>query len=623
MILPARAPVKPRVTSPETGDALPLEETIESLTGERHRGAIEIVGGLGAGKTTALCHLAAVLPARNDVSFLDDADISRVAVESAVRVVVFSSRTAYPNLAEIILELTPWTDDELLEYLLAAHPSRCASVMRRVQSVSDRHLAESLPELWQVVLDKMAANDQVTSVRGALEHELAGQLTDADLRRLAAFYCLAVLLDQPSIAETKSRQLSDSRVDERLWRLLRYRPVQLMLAAEHVEIALGSGDKLKVLTNVLPFDLVEEIARGVAVNKTLIQRLSDLFAVEIPEYQAMIASILHACRVDWSPGGSPVKQLSHAYLARAAWQGIDLTGVGLFQTDLSHSDLRGAKLDGAIVRHTKFRHARLSDASITGILSVKADFTHADLCRVNANNTKFISANLLSANLSDANLQETDWQDADLSAASLCRANLTMADLRGAKIDETDLTDANLDQARLTALSLKSAILAGARFVCADLSRCDLEGVRLPRANFEHAKLAGAYLTGSIMPRANFRNADLRGAGLADIEWEFADLRGADLRGCSFHLGSTRSGLVGSPYPCHGSRTGFYTDDLKTSTSKRLRRSARPTCAAPICAGRTSTTWTSTWSTCATLNTTQIKPSTCGAAARSWSTVPN
>src|SRR3712207_7636310 len=47
--------------------------------------------------------------------------------------------------------------------------------------------------------------------------------------------------------------------------------------------------------------------------------------------------------------------------------------------------------------------------------------------------------------------------------------------------------------------------------------------------------------------------ADLRNTGLADVEWEGADLRDADLRGASFHMGSTRSGLVGSSIPCEGS----------------------------------------------------------------------
>ncbi|MGD0205417.1 MAG: pentapeptide repeat-containing protein, partial [Dehalococcoidia bacterium] len=50
-------------------------------------------------------------------------------------------------------------------------------------------------------------------------------------------------------------------------------------------------------------------------------------------------------------------------------------------------------------------------------------------------------------------------------------------------------------------------------------------------------------------------------AGLAEVDWPGANLRDADLRGASFHLGSSRSGLVGSPIACEGSRTGFYTDD--------------------------------------------------------------
>ena len=70
------------------------------------------------------------------------------------------------------------------------------------------------------------------------------------------------------------------------------------------------------------------------------------------------------------------------------------------------------------------------------------------------------------------------------------------------------------------------------------------------------------------MHGADFRNARLIHAGLADIDWERVDLRGADLRGCSFHLGSSRSGLVGSPYPGHGSRTGFYTNDYDDQSYK-------------------------------------------------------
>jgi uncharacterized protein YjbI with pentapeptide repeats len=90
-----------------------------------------------------------------------------------------------------------------------------------------------------------------------------------------------------------------------------------------------------------------------------------------------------------------------------------------------------------------------------------------------------------------------------------------------------------------------------------------MEAISLPKAKFANATLAGCYLTGASMPEADFHGADLRNTGLADVDWEGADLRDADLRGASFHMGSTRGGLVGSSVPCEGSRTGFYTDDFQ------------------------------------------------------------
>ena len=88
-----------------------------------------------------------------------------------------------------------------------------------------------------------------------------------------------------------------------------------------------------------------------------------------------------------------------------------------------------------------------------------------------------------------------------------------------------------------------------------------MEEMRLTDADFHDANLSGALLTGSRMPDANFRGAELRDAGLAEIDWPGACLRDVDLRGATFHLGTSRNGLVGSPIACEGSRTGFYTDD--------------------------------------------------------------
>jgi uncharacterized protein YjbI with pentapeptide repeats len=107
-----------------------------------------------------------------------------------------------------------------------------------------------------------------------------------------------------------------------------------------------------------------------------------------------------------------------------------------------------------------------------------------------------------------------------------------------------------------------------ARFVEARILECNLEGLEINGADFTQADLTGSLLTGSRFPEGRFRNARLVEAGLAEIEWENADLRDADLTHASFHLGSSRSGLVGSTIPCEGSRTGFYTDDYNEQDYK-------------------------------------------------------
>jgi ABC-type bacteriocin/lantibiotic exporter with double-glycine peptidase domain len=94
MIQPHRAPVTPRALLPETGAVLPLEEAVSSLA-RRSDGAIEIVGGPGSGKTTALAHLASVTPATQGVVFLDEPDRAQAACQSAVQRVVYTASSPY------------------------------------------------------------------------------------------------------------------------------------------------------------------------------------------------------------------------------------------------------------------------------------------------------------------------------------------------------------------------------------------------------------------------------------------------------------------------------------------------------------------------------------------------
>ena len=96
-----------------------------------------------------------------------------------------------------------------------------------------------------------------------------------------------------------------------------------------------------------------------------------------------------------------------------------------------------------------------------------------------------------------------------------------------------------------------------------------MEDMDLRGADLSGAVLNMSLFTGACLAGVNLHKADLRETGLADIDLEGADLRRANLRGASFHLGSTRSGLVGSVIPCEGSKTGFYTDEREEQTYRR------------------------------------------------------
>lgn len=84
-----------------------------------------------------------------------------------------------------------------------------------------------------------------------------------------------------------------------------------------------------------------------------------------------------------------------------------------------------------------------------------------------------------------------------------------------------------------------------------------MKNCRFRKTNLENADLTDTKIHHACMTKANLENARL-----AQIDWTDCDLRWANLKNVTFHFGSTRCGLVGSPYPSHGTRTGFYTEEL-------------------------------------------------------------
>jgi uncharacterized protein YjbI with pentapeptide repeats len=575
MIVPQTALVRPRVVSPVSAEILPLDEVVaqELAAGSR---IVQISGGPGSGRTTALAHLAATLPPTEDLVFLDDPTVREVATHASRLRVICASRQRYPEIVPVIaaVELAPWTDDELIEYLRAVDPDRCASVMPRWAALADKGDLAGNPSLVRAVADKLLADDALTSLRVALQRILVDVLRHPEERRIAAVFCLAILLRDEPNQERYLNLIVRGPADFKRLRLLRHPLVQQLLAGEHTAALLLKEEKCPFLAQPLPGPLVQELGSLAARDSLLADRLQAIYDGKHTGYGPQAASILFAANRLWRPSSGPAN-LHGGSFAGAAWSGIELQRTKQVASDLSAAnltgaDLRQAVLDGASIRGAQLAGAHLDKASLIRVVAMEANLAGAHLIAAKAERITLRGANLQGAVLDDALLARAELNEADLTGARFRKADLSGAFLHRCKIAGADFTGANLSGCCLRELTLTEAILDGATFYYADLRRCDLEGVRLEAPDFSEAALDDAILTGSVLPRANFQRAKLSGAGLADIHWENADLRDADLRYCSFHMGSTRSGLVGSPYPGHGSKTGFYTDDYHDQGFKRL-----------------------------------------------------
>jgi uncharacterized protein YjbI with pentapeptide repeats len=565
-----RARVRPRVVAPETGESLLIEDVIGPIMAGRECGVIRLVGPPGSGKTAALDHLARVLPDHLRLNIFDYPCLLGVAVALSrgwVALTALDSSPTFPGLVTN-LRLAPWREDEWIEYLLASAPQSCASVMGRLANAKDDAARfDGIPELWQVVLDHMADDPSISGPVGALESELGIWLSDPGYRQTIEAGCFDALVRPDDDRTGRRENLQWPDPAEGLFRLIRHRQVQLLLAADWIAASIKHRVEICTLAYALPRELVLATAATIANDSQAVERLRSLINPHDHSLHPMAASLLHVLRIGWKPD-APQPCLAGAFLDDASWPEIDLTRADGKGVDLSRANLARSRLDRANLEDANLGGANLRGSSMKGATFDKANLYQACLAHICAERAGFRSACLASTDLERAKLDRAKLVGADMTDARLSDSGLIGTDLRSTKIEGADFSRADLTEAILRGLKLASARFTGARFSRADLSKCDLEGMLLPGAIFTDANLREALLTGSRMPGANFQGACLRAAGLAGVEWEGADLRGADLREAAFHLGSSRNGLVGSPIACEGSRTGFYTDDFEEQTFK-------------------------------------------------------
>ena len=135
---------------------------------------------------------------------------------------------------------------------------------------------EGIPELWRLVLDRMMADPSLPGPRSALENELAALLPEAEIRNEIESYCFAAIAKNDRGAIEGAENISAMGPETALPRLVRHRPIQLLLAADYIVYSLKSRPESDVLAVKLPRDLVLETVTQIAADTNLVDRLRSL-----------------------------------------------------------------------------------------------------------------------------------------------------------------------------------------------------------------------------------------------------------------------------------------------------------------------------------------------------------
>ncbi|MDB5342532.1 MAG: pentapeptide repeat protein [Schlesneria sp.] len=562
MLNPSQIPVRPRVIAEQSRETVLLEDLVEELLSAGDVSVLRINGTRGSGLTTALSYLQDRFGSQAGLRFTEEA--SMLPWPSRSRSLWIGFPLTNSSVGRILrCEMAGWGQDELIEYLLAMHRDRCASVMRRLHHDPRTASLKGNPNLWSQVLELFAEDEGLLDLKAALVRVIEKQFPDIEYRQQLQRLCFQAAIDEklPGIMEL-TNQLSTEQ--EKLFHI----PAIVSIFA-----TAGGWRELQDIEGhacqkMWPRQLIEEVAphvRGsVAIQDKLRSRLTSRTRLAHP----LAVSFLHAAGQSWHDLPTRFFNLfpTSFNLEEAILDGGDCSEMRLMRSKMNYgsfSDVRfsSADLHRVTASHARFNRAHFRNAKLSRFDATGGSFIGADLTNARGSRVVMDKTDLSGADLSHAQFMKASFRDSRLHGTKFCHAELVKCNFIGADLKGADFTGANLEGACMWNADLRVADFSRASFQRAQLSQCKFEGMELPDADFYAAVLNCALLTESTMPRANFSAADLKGAKLAHIEWEFANLQGADLTGATFHMGSTRSGLVGSSIPMYGSRTGFYTDE--------------------------------------------------------------
>lgn len=560
----AAARVIPRIYREPGGARTPIDQSVADVLASHTSGLVVITAKSGYGKSTACAYVRAAIPSCD--CFDDDAQLALHAAQHTVAV-LFSAEV--PSDCEPIahFELCAWNDDDCMEYLLRVHRAQCQHALQRLTADSWRTRLAGCPLLLTHVLDRLAANPQLSDAQETLRHT-AWMLVPENCSEDMMDFCMWSL----RLEETATRgaspkpNLPDAVPQPRLWE---HKAMLRVFAAAWIADKLNKDEVPPIFYRMFGAMLIPEIADAIRQQPDAIAALNRLVRDDPRNARVpMAVSVLLRVEPSWRPPPGARLDLRRALLHSAQWSNVDLRGCQLKHTDFTQANLSNADLQNIIASEAIFSSANLRAAKLNGASFIKSQLIDADLTGAHAARAIFTQADLTGANLAGANLSHATLDRADLTNANCTRADFCFAFMPEVIVDGCDFQDAKLEHARMRHIRMSLANWMHASFRMACVIECNLEGLALPTADFSYADLSGSLLTATFIPGGKFKSAILRNTGLAEIDWENADLTDADFKHATFHLGSSRSGRVGSTIAGEGSKTGFYSDEYQEQDFK-------------------------------------------------------
>ena len=557
------AAVEPRTYNSD-GEVVPLVDLISDYIDSKTL-AVRLVG---EGKSTAIAHLQNYFTGQPKLRFLDNGESIEDLKAWDLTVYTAPSFTH----GSVKLKLARWSRDDCIDYLLATAPDRCKSVMGRLMVSEDLWLASGSPRVLARTLDVMIEQDDVTTIEAAiLTHFESLRFKHKQYRSRVISKCVEHHFDDVN-AGIELQKFAPRYVDEETVKFLSVQTVRYVIATGKLIESLRQGKTPECLARMVTPIWIEYFASRLfaETNDDAVEHLNTLANKVWDSHSGNAASLLFKLDSTWQPSRQRELNLFGAQLPGFGAPELILENSLVTMAIFMKANLPFCSLANTNVTGSSFASANLTNSNLEKLVAKHADFSDANLRGVNADKADFSSACLSNANLERGGFCKTDFLGADLRNANLNFATLFFAKLNRSKMSGATLVGTKFKRTSISQVDLRHVVTRDTYFLKCDLSRSNFAGIVLDNICLRGCQISDADFSESKLHDCDLTDSLLTCAKLGDIVWTNCNLRGVDFSGCQFHYGSTRSGIVGSPYPSHGTRTGFYTDDYFDQHFRRI-----------------------------------------------------